>query len=81
LSAAANELSSLEPAITNLENNIRDLENKQKRLLEYKKALNNLFYQHFSTFIKEGTWINEEYVDDEKYYNDALSVLYNSCYP
>jgi hypothetical protein len=25
--------------------------------------------------------MSEDYVDDDKYYNDALSVLYNSCFP
>mgnify|MGYP003288594531 CR=1 FL=1 len=25
--------------------------------------------------------MSEDYVDDDKYYNDALSVIYNSCYP
>jgi hypothetical protein len=43
--------------------------------------LNNLFYSRYSRFIQEGTWISEEYIDDDKYYNDALSVMYNSCYP
>jgi hypothetical protein len=25
--------------------------------------------------------MSEDYVDDDKYYSDALSVLYNSCFP
>lgn len=50
-------------------------------LREWKKKLNFLFYQKYSRFIQEGTWISEEYVDDDKYYTDALSVMYNSCYP
>ena len=49
--------------------------------LEYKQKLNELFFTQYSRFIQEGTWISEEYVDDEKYYADALSVLYTSCYP
>jgi hypothetical protein len=40
-----------------------------------------MFFEKYSRFIQEGTWISEEYVDDEKYYADALSVMYNSCYP
>jgi hypothetical protein len=43
--------------------------------------LNQLFFKRYARFIQEGTWISEEYVDDEKYYADAQSVLYNSCYP
>jgi hypothetical protein len=40
-----------------------------------------LFFKKYSRFILEGTWSSEEYVDDDKYYADAQSVLYNSCYP
>jgi hypothetical protein len=46
-----------------------------------KLPLNKAFFQKYSRFIQEGTWIDEQYVDDEKYYNDAQTVLYNSCYP
>lgn len=52
-----------------------------KQYREQKIKLNKAFYSKYSRFIQEGTWINEEYVDDEKYYADAKSVLYNSCYP
>ena len=55
-----------------------------EEIYEYKKSkieLNRLFFQLYSRFIQEGTWIDESYVDDEKYYADAQSTLYNSCYP
>lgn len=60
---------------------VNTLEAERKNLLEQKAALNKAFYSIYSRFIQEGTWISEEYVDDDKYYNDALSVLYNSCFP
>jgi hypothetical protein len=50
-------------------------------LIEHKKALNKLFFTKYSRFIQEGTWMSEEYIDDDKYYIYAQSVLYNSCYP
>ena len=43
--------------------------------------LNKLFFERYARFIQEGTWIDESYIDDEKYYADAQSTLYNSCYP
>ena len=46
-----------------------------------KRNLNQAFFSRYSRFIQEGTWIDEEYVDDEKYFIDAQSVMYNSCYP
>ena len=48
---------------------------------EYKKAIQSAFYKQFNRFIQEGTWMSEEYTSDEKYYIDAQSTLYNSCYP
>jgi hypothetical protein len=61
-----------------------EIKNKQeeiKALTEHKKELNKLFYSRYSRFIQEGTWIDEKYIDDNKYYADAQSVMYNSCYP
>jgi hypothetical protein len=52
-----------------------------KWLNNSKVVLNKLFYNHYSRFIQEGTWISEDYYDDDKYYNDSLSVMYHSCYP
>lgn len=63
------------------EEEIQNLENEYNTKLEWKASLNKLFFTKYSRFIQEGTWISEEYTDDEKYYTDALSVLYNSCYP
>ena len=53
----------------------------ENSLKEWKRQLNQLFFQTYSRFIQEGTWISEEYVDDGLYYADAQSVMYNSCYP
>lgn len=48
---------------------------------KYKNTLNLAFFKKYSRFIQEGTWIDEKYSDDELYYADAKSVMYNSCYP
>jgi hypothetical protein len=74
-------MTKIEPEITSLEDAIKRKENRRKTLLEYKAILNKMFFKKYSRFILEGTWIDEEYVDDDKYYSDAQSVLYNSCYP
>jgi hypothetical protein len=39
------------------------------------------FYKKFNRFIREGTWISESHVDDNKYYIDSLSTLRSSCQP
>lgn len=63
------------------ERQLNNLTTNRQTFINQKQALNQAFYRKYSRFIQEGTWISEDYVDDEKYYNDACSVLYNSCYP
>jgi hypothetical protein len=75
------EKEALKTTIARKEAEISQKENLRKGLLEYKRNLNYKFFQKYARFIQEGTWISEEYVDDDKYYADAQSVLYNSCYP
>lgn len=70
-----------EGLIPKRERQIREEQENFNTYRGYKIALNKAFYTKYSRFIQEGTWIDEEYIDDEKYYADAQSVLYNSCYP
>lgn len=39
------------------------------------------FTKIYSQFIQEGTWKGNDYLDDSKYYLDALSTSNNSCLP
>ena len=71
----------LESDIAGKKQSFESIKTSIDRLNDQKKELNRLFYKRFSRFIQEGTWISEEYYDDEKYFYDAQSVLYNSCYP
>ena len=48
---------------------------------EQKRALNLQFYKKYSRFIQEGSWIKEDYVDDNLYYLDSLSTLHTSAQP
>lgn len=67
--------------LTTKEQAYNNIQEEYQRLVNKKSALNKLFYTKYSRFIQEGTWISEEYIDDDKYYHDACSVMYNSCYP
>lgn len=50
-------------------------------ITEQKKALNLAFYKKYSRFIQEGSWISEDYTDDNLYYIDAENTLHNSSQP
>lgn len=64
-----------------LEKQANELAEQINTLKDYKAKLNELFYKKYSSYIQEGVWMSEDYIDGNKYYADALSVLYNSCYP
>ena len=51
------------------------------RNLAEKALLNKKFYEKYSRFIQEGSWISDEYMDDNLYYFDAEGVLYTSSRP
>lgn len=50
-------------------------------LASQKRALNLQFYKKYSRFIQEGSWISEDYVDENLYYLDAESTLFTSAQP
>jgi hypothetical protein len=68
-------------AVSALELNHKTYTGMIKTAKAEKDALNALFYNKYSRFIQEGTWMDEKYYDDNQYYADALSVMYNSCFP
>ena len=53
----------------------------EKRLLLEKQQLHSLFYKKYSRFLQEGSWISEDYIDDNLYYLDAQSTLTTSSRP
>ena len=50
-------------------------------IISKKKLLNLQFYKKYSRFIQEGSWIKEDYIDDNLYYLDAESTLHTSSQP
>lgn len=39
------------------------------------------FNVKYARYVQEGSWTDDNYIDDNLYYLDALSVLYQSAYP
>lgn len=77
----ASDKDSYAEKVQEVEGQYNNLQTKIDTLKAQKSLLNKMFFSRYSRFINEGTWMDEEYTDDEKYYLDAKSVLYNSCYP
>ena len=77
-------------AKTNLDNaqscydtldNLLTSKTDENSLLVQKETLNKKFYKKYSRFLQEGSWISEDYVDDNLYYLDAQSTLHTSSQP
>ena len=54
---------------------------RQKELVVLIKAKHKEFNDKYSNYLIEGTWQDENYTDDTKYYLDALKVAYTSSRP
>lgn len=60
---------------------IEDYETEMKEIVEEKTRIKKAFYRKYSQFILEGTWTDNSYIDDEKYYIDAVKVGEKSSRP
>lgn len=58
-----------------------EIKNRLKEIKEEKVSINLSFYKKYSRFIQEGSWISEDYYDDNLYYIDALATLNASARP
>lgn len=81
IEAFSNQLKDLKKSIDSLTKKIEELESEQESLIEKNKALHYQFNNKYSRYIQEGSWISEEYIDDDLYYMDGISVAYTSSRP
>lgn len=81
INSATEELARYSTAISEKELQLQEISAQQETYLSWKKELNQLFFSKYSQFIQEGTWISEEHIDDNKYYTDAMSVMFTSSTP
>lgn len=71
----------IDAQVTKLKNDIEAKETEQKTIEGNIKELDEKFYKKYARFIQEGSWISEDYYDDNLYYLDAESVAYTSSRP
>lgn len=75
------QVESAKNVISELKSTIKDLKSKQENCKTAIKNVEQEFFLKYSTFIQEGSWISEDYMDDNLYYLDAKSVAYTSSRP
>ena len=81
LASYRNLLTALETQIEELKDQIEDIKTEREGILEDIAALDEKFNTKYARFIQEGSWISEDYYDDNLYYLDAESVAYTSSRP
>lgn len=57
------------------------LTHDQNYALQKVREAEESFFKKYSQFIQEGSWQNDDYMDDNLYYLDALNVAYTSSRP
>ena len=62
-------------------NEILTSKTNEDSILAQKEKLNREFYRKYSRFLQEGSWISEDYLDDNLYFLDAQSILHTSSQP
>jgi len=62
-------------------NYINDRVSRQNTIRTQVEALHAKFFKKYSRYLQEGTWQDESYIDDNKYYLDAVDVAYTSSRP
>ena len=67
-------IETMEAQIVSYENNLRVLEGQIK-------YIEDSFSRKYSRFIQEGTWQDEQYVDDDLYYLDGVALAAKSSVP
>ena len=70
-----------EAALNTIVTEQENIEKKLKEIKDRKEELNKRFYIKYSRYIQEGTWISEDYIDDNLYYLDAYNVARTSAFP
>ena len=77
----ATTISNLTTSITRLTNYINGRIARQEELITLIKNKHTAFFKKYARYISEGTWQDASYIDDNKYYLDALDVAYTSSRP
>ena len=69
---------------TDLDEVQADYDSIKAKLVDIAKSTEEIekeFNTKYSRYIQEGSWTDDNYMDDDLYYLDSLDVLYQSAYP
>lgn len=62
-------------------NQIQEWKKQRVKYLKDINALSQLFFYRYEPYLKEGTWTDSNYITDNAYYHDALTVAAEGAIP
>ena len=81
LTTYKNHLINSERKLNQLQQQITLYNQEETGLIYQRDYLLNKVYEIYSSYVKEGSWISEDYIDDDLYYMDAERKLEESSKP
>ena len=75
------KLAIVEENFSKISSQLNEVTFQLEDIISQKKELISNFEKKYYRFIQEGSWVSEDYIDDELYYLDAESTLHNSSQP
>ena len=75
------QLTNAKAALTKLQSYINSLISRQATLLTNLNNKHKEFNNKYSTYLMEGTWQDDNYIDPNEYFLDGLNVAYTSSRP
>ena len=64
-----------------LKGKVEEIDEKKKNYIKQVEDLDRAFNTKYARYLQEGSWISEDYMDDNLYYLDGLSVAYTASRP
>ena len=68
------QLAAAQESYDNLMEKVAYYEELKQQEVEKKETLNALFYAKYSRYIQEGSWVDENYTDDNLYFYDVQCI-------
>ena len=75
------QIQNLSSSIDILETYLLERVERQKQIIVITEDLHTRFFKKYVRYLQEGTWQDNGYIDDNKYYLDAVDVAYTSSRP
>ena len=79
--AAYINMNKVKEDLDNVQVDYNSIKDKLQDIANATEEIEKEFNTKYSRYIQEGSWTDDNYMDDDLYYLDSLQVLYDSAYP